>query len=192
MRRSIRSCIIRPVGLQARLVQAVYDFLDVGKSPRLSDCIFVPAGNQERKIHGITMWRVGYAPQVILSVGRFESQQLSELKLESEGGFEQLVSQTALQKKHFFLRLDHQDVSCIPVQRSEARALAECFRQMPIRSLLVVSSPVNMRRTALVIRRAFRKSRIQLTFVTVPENMPLPREIWSEFRRYVFCLLFHC
>jgi hypothetical protein len=178
------------VGFQTRLAQTLYDFLDIGKVPRLSDCIFVLAGNQERKLYGIRMWRVGYAPQLILSVRPLESRQLSELELESEG-FESLAYPTFPEKKPFFLRLDRQDMSCIPIQRSEARALADYFREMPLRSLLVVTSPVHMRRTALMFRRAFRKSKVQLTFATLPENMPSSREIWSEFFRYFRCLLFH-
>ena len=192
----------RRVNYRERLVQSVYDYLDVGKSPRPADCIFVMAGKQERKTYGIRMWRFGYAPQLILSVGRFEWRKFGELELESDGGLEALVDQTPAKKRHFLVRLDRQEAFCTPVltgilgTRSEAIVLAEYLRNISIRSLLVVSSPSHMRRVALVFSRAFRKTRIQLTFVAVPEkpSFALPEtraQIWSEFRKYVlYRLLF--
>ncbi len=185
-----------PVNLRAKLAHSIYDFLDVGKSPRPADCIFVLAGKQERKTYGIKMWRFGYAPQLILSVGRFELRHFGELNLESDGGLESLVNQTPAQKRHFLVRLDRQDAFCTPVPtghfgtRSEARALAEYVRDMSVRSLLVVSSPAHLRRVELAFRRAFRKSGIHLTFVAVPEKVSLGAsaarlEIWTEFGKYL-------
>jgi uncharacterized SAM-binding protein YcdF (DUF218 family) len=184
------------VSLRVNFAHSIYDFLDVGKSPRPADCIFVLAGKQERKIYGIKMWRFGYASQLILSIGRFEWRKFNELKLESDGGLETLVKQTPPKKRHFLIQLDCQDTVCTPAKkrflgtRSEARALSEYLRGMSVRSLLVVSSPAHLRRVALVFRRAFRKSGIQLTFVAVPENLPFSSpaaraEIWSEFRKYM-------
>jgi hypothetical protein len=186
-----------PVNLTAKLVQSIHDFLDVGKSPRPADCIFVLAGKQERKIYGIKMWHFGYAAQLILSVGRFEWRGFSELNLESDGGLESMVDQTPPKKRHFLIRLDRQQTSCTPVQtglfgtRSEARALAEYLRELPVRTLLVVSSPAHLRRVALVFRRAFRKSGIHLTFVAVPEKLSFASsearaEVWTEFWKFLF------
>jgi hypothetical protein len=50
----------------------LYRFLDIESPPQKCDCIFVLAGKPERKIFGIDLWRRGYAPELILSVGRFE------------------------------------------------------------------------------------------------------------------------
>jgi uncharacterized SAM-binding protein YcdF (DUF218 family) len=147
------------------------------------------------------MWRFGYAPQLILSVGRFEWRKFSDLNLESDGGLESLVAQTLAKKRHFLVRLDRQESFCTQVRtglwgtRSEVRALAEYICGMSIRSLLVVSSPAHLRRVALVFRRAFRKSGIQLIFVPVPEKLsfalPADRaQIWSEFRKYILYRLF--
>ncbi len=186
------------VSFSSRLAQAVYDFLDVGKSPRPADCIFVLAGKQERKTYGIKMWRFGYAPQLILSVGSFEWREFAKLGLESNGGLEAQVEQNPGKKRHFLIRLDRQDINCTPVKegpvgtRSEARELAKYLRDFSIRSLLVVSSPVHMRRVALVFRRALRKTGIHLTFVAVPEKPSFAlrttrAEVWSELRRYLLC-----
>ena len=148
------------------------------------------------------MWRFGYARQLILSVDRFEWRKFGELGLESDGGLEALVEQTPPKKRHFLVRLDRRDAVCTAVRkgflgtRSEARALAAYVRDLPVRSLLVVSSPSHLRRVALVFRRAFRKSGIQLTFVAIPEKPSFDSaqtraEIWCEFRKYfLYQLLF--
>ena len=189
-----------PVNIHLKLAQQLHDFLDVGKSPRRADCIFVLAGKQERKAYGIKMWRFGYAPQLILSVGRFEWRKFRELDLESDGGLETCVARTPPEKRHFLVRLGPQGASCIAVRggrlgtRSEARALARYLKDLPVRSLLVVSSPVHLRRVALAFRKTFRKSGIRLTFVATPERLPLESaearaEVWSEFRKYLISLL---
>jgi len=183
------------VNFSRRLAQFVYGFLDIGKSPRLSDCIFVFAGKQERKIHGIKMWRFGYARRLILSVGRFEWRKFGDLGLDSDGGLEALVAQTPPEKRHFLVSIYRQQASCSLIRtgrlgtRSEARALAEYLRESSIRSLIVVSSPFHLRRASLSLRRALGKSDVRLTFIAVPEQMPPSCEVWSEFRKYLAYLL---
>ncbi len=187
---------MRPVDIRTKLAQLIYDFLDIGKSPRPADCIFVPAGRQARKVHGIKMWRFGYASQLILSVGRFEWRKFRELKLESDGGLEAFAAQIPPEKRHFLVRLDRQEAFCTPVRighfgtRSEARVLAEYLRSLPVRSLLVLSSPLHLRRVAVVFRKAFRNRGIHLTFVAAPEHKSFAspaarKEIWSEFFKYL-------
>ncbi len=183
------------VSFRTKMTEAVYDFLDIGKGPRLSDCIFVPAGDQGQRFYGIKMWRFGYASHLLLSVGGTESGRFSELKLESDGGLEKLLSQTRSGKEQFFVKLNRQETSCCLVRagrlrtHSEAKALAEFVRENSIRSLLIVSSPVHLRRASLSFRRALRKCDVRLTFVAVPERMPPHSQIWSEFRRYVLYLV---
>jgi hypothetical protein len=180
-----------------RLTQNIYDFLDVGKSPHPSDCIFVLAGDQKRKVYGVKMWRFGYASQLILSVGRFEWRKFSELNLPSDGGLVSLVDHIPPEKRHFLVHLDCQQAFATAVHkgfwgtRSEARAMADYLRDKAVRTLLVVSSPAHLRRVALAFRRAFRRNGIRLTFVAVPENLsfdsPSARApIWSELRKYLF------
>lgn len=184
------------VSFRAKLAQALYDFLDVGKSPRPADCIFVLAGRQESKTYGTKMWRFGYAVQLILSVCGPERRMLSELNLESDGGLEALAAQTPQKKAHFLVRYDRQESFCVQLRpgwfalRSEVSGAAKYLREIPVRSLLVVSSPAHLRRVSLVFRRELRKSGIQLTFVAVPEKVqfssPSARsEIWSEFIKYL-------
>ncbi len=191
------------VNFRERLAQRIYDSLDIGKSPHIADCIYVPSGKQEQKVYGIKMWRFGYAPQLILGVGNLELERFGELGLESLDGLESMIGQTPQKKGHSLVRMDRQETTCTPVRggglfeiRTEARALAEYLRNMSVRSMLVVSSPVFLRRIALVLRRSLRKSGIRLTYVAVPEKIsfdnPATRaEIWTEFRKYLlYRLLF--
>ena len=185
------------MNLRARIAQRIYNFLDVGTSPRPADCIFVMAGKQERKICGIKMWRFGFASELILSVDRFEWRKFEQLNLASDGGLVSLVPQIPAPKRHFLVHLNHQTVSCTPVlksifgTRSEARALAKYLSNTSIRSLMVVSSPLHLRRVAFAFRRAFRNRCINSIFVGVPEEVTLDSPaartpIWAEFRKYLF------
>jgi hypothetical protein len=188
------------VSFKAKVAQSIYDFLDIGKSPRPADCIFALAGKPEQKVYGIKMWRFGYAAQLILSVGGLEWRRFDELNLDSDGGLASIAANAPAGKGHFFVRLDPQEPFCTPVRegflrtRSEARALMQYLRDLSVRSLLVVSSPAHLRRAALIYRRVFRKSGIQLTFIAVPEkpsfdDSSIQAEIWSEFGKYLLCRL---
>jgi hypothetical protein len=151
-------CAVIPM---KKIVQSLYDFLDVGKSPRPADCIFVLAGKEEHKTYGIKMWRFGYAPQLILG---------------STASFTHMdpANEVSTPVKKGFLEM-----------RSEARELARYLRNSSVRSMLVVSSPANLRTASLVFRRAFRKGGVQLTFVAVPEKPAYDSSVWAEFRRFL-------
>jgi hypothetical protein len=182
------------VSFRSGLAQSVYDFLDVGKSPHPADAIFVLPGNQETRIHGFRMWRFGYAPQLILSVSAPEGKKIEELNLESDGLLEEVTGQMPAGNSHYLFRIGRGGASCTPLRkmRSEAGALKEHLPD--VRTLLVVAQPVQLRRAFTAFRRAFRRSGIQLTFVAVPEKIsfasPSVRsEVWSEFGKYLRCLL---
>lgn len=194
----MRNCI---VNFRAKIARRLYDYLDVGKSPHPAGCIFVLAGKQERKEYGVKIWRSGFAPELILSVDRFEWRKFKDLNLGSDGGLVSIVEQTPPERRHFLVRINHQETSSSLVQkgyfgtRSESRVLAEYLRDIPVQSLLVVSSPAHLRRVSLSFRRAFRKSGIKLAFVAIPEHMsfddPAARSaIRLEFLKYCFYLVF--
>jgi hypothetical protein len=149
-----------------KIVQSLYDFLDVGKSPRPADCIFVPAAKEAQKDYGIKMWRFGYASQLIL---------------ESDGSLVHMDLKNEIRTpvKKGFLEM-----------RSQARELAKYLKESSVRSMLVLSSPAKLRCASIVFRRAFRKRGVQLTFVAVPEKISFDssaarKETWSEFRKYL-------
>jgi hypothetical protein len=187
------------VSIASGLSEYIYNFLDVGRSPKKSDCIVVLSGMNEPKAQAVKLWRFGFANQLVLSVGRTECHRVSELGLEADGGLASLTKHSSADNAHYLLRVDHKEVICTQAKIGHIGTLSECkllFRYLsllPIRSLLIVSSPVRLRRVSLVLRRAFRKSGIRLTFVAVSEKAdPFGSQatIWSEFFKYLLCKLF--
>lgn len=177
------------------LLCQIYDYLNIGTAPQKADCIFVLAGRQERKIFGIQLWQQAYAPEVILSVARFEWRKFYHLGLSADGGLKAMVDQTPPIRRHFFVRTNGKDASCQWVQPGwfgtwrEARALAAFLKNDPVQSLMVISDAVHLRRVAVAFRRAFRRRQLKLTFVAVAsESQPAKRHSWwreSESRGYV-------
>ncbi len=170
----------------------LHSYLDISSKPSPCDAIFVLAGRHERKLHGIDLWRVGYAPELILSVGRFEWRRFHDLGLPGDGGLRKLVDSVPPVERHFFVRLwkDRAESLAVPKGRhgtlTEALAAASLLRGGEYRSLMVVSSGFHLRRVALAFGRAFRGSGTKLVFTAVPDEPPESRsELLSEFRKYL-------
>lgn len=134
-------------------------FLDISRQPEKSDCIFVFAGREERKRLGVELYREGFAPRLILSVGRFEWRRFRELGLPSDGGLVAMVQTIAPEDRHFFVELSSDHTSCrwLPPGRygtlTEARGLAAVLETRDIAKLTVVSSGEHLRRCVLSMRR---------------------------------------
>jgi uncharacterized SAM-binding protein YcdF (DUF218 family) len=178
----------------------IYDYLNIGAAPRKADCIFVLAGRQERKVFGIQLWKQGYAPEIILSVGRFEWRKFYHLGLSTDGGLKAMVDQTPPVHRHFFVRMNGKEAHCQWVQPGwlgtwrEAWAMAAFLKNEPIQSLMVISDAVHLRRAAVAFRQAFRGRDFQLAFVAVDSaSLPAERQSWwqqPESRTYVLKELF--
>jgi len=174
------------------LVERLRDFLDLSSKPEPCDAIFVLAGRQERKVHGVALWRVGYAPELILSVGRFEWRRFYDLGLPRDGGLQKLVSAIPPVERHFFVREWKDRTESVAVTKgkygtlTEALAAANLLREGEYHSLMVVSSAFHLRRVALAFRRTFRGSGTRLVFTAVPEEPPESRsELLKELRKYL-------
>jgi len=187
-------------GTMESALRQVYDFLNIGTAPKPADCIFVLAGRQERKVFGIQLWQQGFAPELILSVGRFEWRKFYELGLTGDGGLKAMVEQTRPVRRHFFVRMNGKGASCQWLQPGwlgtwrEARALAVLLKADPMQSLMVVSDAVHLRRVAVAFRKAFRGRPLQLAFVAVTaSSLPAERHSWwqqPESRSYIVKELF--
>ena len=133
-------------------------FLDVSVAPRPADVLFVFAGREERKRFGLELFEKGYAPRIILSVGRFEWRRFAALGLPDDGGLVDLVQTIEPTERHFFVELREGRTSCRHVRTgrygtwSEARALAAYVTSQDAHSVLVVSSPIHLRRAVLALR----------------------------------------
>ncbi len=133
-------------------MRALRRFLDIGCPPAKTDCIFVFAGRPERKEFGLSLYRNGYADQIVLSVGRFEWRRFSQLGLAHDGGLLELVNQTPPVRRHFFVHLGPQGATCLLVPKrrfgtwTEASSITSWARERHIRNLLVVSTGFHLRR----------------------------------------------
>lgn len=183
---------------------SLFDLLSVDDPPRRSDCIFAFAGRPERKRHGIELWHRGFAPTLLLSVGRFEWRRFPELELPEDGGLKRMAEETTPPERHFFVTVTRQGISCDRVHvgpfgtRSEARALAAYARRAGLRSILVVSTRVHLRRAALIVGRSLRGSGVETAYTAVPEERssirrrewwraPATRRLVSlEFLKYLY------
>lgn len=174
------------------ILKRICGFLDVSRPPEKAECIFVLAGKQERKECGIDLWRQGYAAELILSVGRFEWRGFYTLDLPSDGGLQRLVEATPPVERHFFVRFGSDGARAWLVRPrrfgtwTEAHALAGAMREEPPGSLLVVSSPIHLRRAALAFRHAFRGRGTRIVPVACADREPVTRaDILTEFRKYM-------
>jgi hypothetical protein len=140
-----------------------------------ADLIFVLAGRAVRKRFALELFRGGVAPRVLFSVARFEVRGFRELPLPV--GFDLLpVAQlVAAPERHFFVLFGDgatPQVERIKVRRfgtlREIEALAGFLdRRREIRSVIVVTSAVHIRRVALCCRVLLPRD-VRFEMVAVP------------------------
>lgn len=172
----------------------LFDSLCAGGPPREAEVLFVFAGRPERKPYGLGLWRRGYAPTLVLSVGRFEWRRFAELGLRDDGGLIDLVQRTPPEERHFFVVLhragaNEETARAFRVETrglgtwNEARALAEFLERERVGSVLVVSSASHLRR-ALTTLRALTPREIRIDATAVPEReSSIAREGWWRTAR---------
>jgi hypothetical protein len=185
-----------------QILYRLFDFLDIAKPPGQVDCIFVLAGRQERKTFGVFLWHLGYAPELILSVGRFEWRKYPSLNLPGNESLVKLVNATPPLHRHFFVIVNQEKATSLLIRagrfgtRSEAVELAKIFHGRRLRTLMIVSTGIHLRRASIAFERAFRRQGVNLQFVAVPaEQSSLERDRWwlnRESRTLVFKELLKC
>jgi uncharacterized SAM-binding protein YcdF (DUF218 family) len=169
----------------------------MGQAVRRSAVVFVLAGELQRKIHGLELYRAGYAPRILLSVGRFEIRRFAELDLPYPAGsapIDLLAARPILpRERHFFVTFSAEGVSFEKIAPGwlgtlrEIRALAKWCKQRPeISSLIMVSSGYHLRRVRLCCRALLPKA-IRLTYAAVPCEAEVPaRELALELLKLPF------
>lgn len=123
------------------------------------DLIFVLAGRSVRKIYGLELFRAGVAPRILFSVARFEVRRFRELGLPVEFDLLPIALPVPAEERHFFVLFGGgaPEVERIAVRRfgtlREIEALGGYLgRHREIRSVLVVTSAVHLRRVRLCCR----------------------------------------
>jgi uncharacterized SAM-binding protein YcdF (DUF218 family) len=148
--------MIRPL---QRLLVKLYEWLASADSSSDGDLIFALAGRQNRKVYALEMFSQGRAPQVLLSVGRFEVRRFDDLGLSVRLNLRQKAASVAPMRRYFFVYLadSRSEVEFIDKGRfgtlSEIRALKTWLAShSEIKSVLIVSSSTHLRRVRLCCR----------------------------------------
>jgi len=152
----------------------LHDRLSLNNPPERVDLIFVFAGSMDRKRYGLELYNAGFAPRLLLSVGRFEVSKMSRIDFE---GLNELIAQRDKlppHQRHFFCEMD---AAGLHIDRpkllkwntyGEILGLREYLQGRSIRSLMVISSDVHMRRVALMIDKVFHGAPLRFCYSSVP------------------------
>jgi len=174
----------------------LYQCLTWNDSVQSADLIFVMAGRMERKQYGLELYQAGIAPQLVLSVGRFEVSKMSRLDLE---GFQELVAlrdRTQPDERHFFVRADSSGVHIEKPKLlrwntyGEALGLRQLLKGENARKVMIISTEVHLRRVAFTFSKVFQGVPVKLLYCPVPPRLEsLRRDGWwsrPHDRRFVF------
>jgi uncharacterized SAM-binding protein YcdF (DUF218 family) len=136
--------------------------------------ILVLAGRMERKPYGLELYRAGVAPRLVLSIGRFEVSRMSRLDLAGVEDLQKLRDNTRPNERHFFMSLDASGVHTVKAQVSrrgtygEALSFRHYLEGTSVRTVMVVSTAVHLRRAALTYAKVFRGASVEFLYCPVP------------------------
>ncbi len=139
------------------------------------DLIFVLAGRPSRKRFALELFRAGVAPQILLSVARFEVRQFKELPLPTALDLLPIAQPVAAPERHFFVLFGSGalQVERIAVRQfgtlREIEALSKYLqRHNEIRSVIVVTSAIHARRVSLCCS-VLLPPNVEFRMATVPQ-----------------------
>ena len=174
----------------------LYDHLTLNDSIQPVDLIFVMAGRMERKPYGVELYRVGVAPRLLLSIGRFEVSKMRTVDFVNAAELIALRDRTAPGDRHFFCEINAAGtrIETVRLRRwntyGEVLGLREFLKRDMPRSVMVVSTGVHLRRVAATFDRVFRDAPLEARYCPVPARISSVRkeEWWArpEDRKYVF------
>jgi len=173
----------------------IYEGLTLNDPVRDADLIFVIAGRMERKQYGLQLFKAGWTPKLILSIGRFEVSKMSRLNLNGIKELIMLRDQTPPQERHFFLTVDASGIGTEKVRLrrwstyGEVLALRSLLENKNVRRVIVISTDIHLRRLAFTLEKVFRNMPVEFLFCPVPFPLTsLRKEKWwatAEDRHFV-------
>jgi hypothetical protein len=153
------------------------------------------AGLTERKPYGLTLFREGLAPLLIVSVGRFGVSKMRHLQFPGAEELVQLRDRTPPDERHFFMEFDSSGMRTRKVKLArwntygEVLALWEYLNGRNPARVMVISTDIHLRRVALTFSKIFGRTSRQFLFCPVPPDLSsLQRHRWwsrANDRRYV-------
>lgn len=146
------------------------------------------AGREYRKHFALRLFRDGWAPTLLISVGRFEIRRFSNLELPVFLDLPAVASTTEPRRRHYFVRIGSgtAEAQRIAVSRfgtlREIRAFSDWLQEhASIRSAMVVSSGFHLKRVRMCCRSLVPDGR-RLYFVAAPEESRCLRGNWWRDR----------
>jgi hypothetical protein len=141
------------------LLIRLYDWLSCADPVCHGDLIFVLAGRQSRKVFGLQLFSEKRAPNLLVTVGRFEIRRFANLAWPVHVDLLQIAKPVPPPERWFFVS-SGTDVGTVELVRrgrfgtlSEIRALAAWLKRHPnINSVLVVTSGSHLRRVRMCCR----------------------------------------
>jgi len=166
------------------LLKKAYDWLAASDPLQRSDMILVLAGRECRKRFGLKLLQDGWAPTLLLSVGRFEIRRFSKLGLSTSFDLVAMAAATEPRYRHYFVKIGSETAQArrIAIGRfgtfSEILAFSDWLQEHSrVRSVTVVSSGFHLKRVRMCCRRLVPQD-TKLNFVAVPEESLYLREHW--------------
>jgi uncharacterized SAM-binding protein YcdF (DUF218 family) len=156
----------------------VADWLAAGETPQHSDAIVVLAGAPERALYAADLYRQGFAPRVLLSRPAADVRQPLYTRFGVQFPHEEETSTRIL------------TASGVPLERielfgagskstvEEMETLRGRYAAQPLR-LLVVTSPLHVRRARMVAHDVLGDTAIQFAIVATPYEH-VPRRWWTD------------
>src|SRR5215471_12545353 len=128
----------------------LYQRLTRDDTPRPVDLIFVMAGRMERKQYGLDLYRAGLAPQLLLSVGRFEVSRMRAIGFEKADQLIACRDRTAPWERHFFCEMRGSEIRLESPRLAqwntygELEALREALKHDMPRSVIFISTDIHL------------------------------------------------
>jgi hypothetical protein len=175
----------------------MYDRLAVSQPARPADMVFVLAGLPERKRYGWELLQRGFAPVLLLSVGRSEARFLkARAGLPEDGDIVSLLPLSPEKGNHIFVWITREGIYPQVVHLPELNTFGEIWalrgiiRRLAIGHLLVLSTAVHLRRIRYAVDTLCSSAPVQITYIRVPEAESVcRRHRWWSRRQDIWLVL---
>lgn len=144
-------------------LQGAGNWLVADQPPETSDAIVAVSGEQSRREWAIKLYRRGYAGRLVFNVS--DTTYYFGLPVDPVTSIADMLRRHGIAPDSVVLNPG------VSSTWEDARATLATADSLGLRSLLVVSSPFNLRRVVMTYRRVFAGRPVQLVFSAVPPQM---------------------
>ena len=153
------------------ILNSAAEYLVLNETPGKSDAIVAVSGEHTRRRTAMKLYKDGLAPLLIFNISDttyYFGRAIDPLESVLDAAGQEGIPLEDI--------LINKDVSST---WEDAQAVRENVKAKNLRSLIVVSSPFNMRRVALTYRHVLKDSGVEICFVSVPlEQEKVTLEQW--------------